>query len=60
MIGAVIGDIVGSRFEWNNHRSKKFDFYHKDCFATDDSIMTISIAKALLESKKDFSDLGTN
>ncbi len=26
MIGAIIGDIVGSRFEWDNHRSKDFDF----------------------------------
>ncbi len=60
MIGAIIGDIVGSRFEWHNHRNKKFDFYHRCCFATDDSIMTISIAKALLESKSDFSDLGSN
>lgn len=25
MIGAIIGDIVGSRFEWDNHRSKDFD-----------------------------------
>lgn len=26
MLGAIIGDIVGSRFEWNNNRSKEFDF----------------------------------
>ena len=26
MLGAIIGDIVGSRFEWNNNRSKDFDF----------------------------------
>lgn len=25
MIGAIIGDIAGSRFEWHNHRSKQFD-----------------------------------
>ena len=24
MLGAIIGDIVGSRFEWNNHRDKEF------------------------------------
>ena len=26
MLGAVIGDIVGSRFEWNNYRAKDFEF----------------------------------
>ena len=39
MIGAIIGDIVGSRFEWNNYRKKDFILFTEDCFATDDSIM---------------------
>ena len=26
MIGAIVGDIVGSRFEWHNHKSKGFTF----------------------------------
>ena len=26
MLGAIIGDIVGSRFEWNNIKTKEFDF----------------------------------
>lgn len=59
MLGAIIGDIVGSRFEWHNNRSKDFDFLTYKCFATDDSIMSIAIAKALLDSKKDRSNLGT-
>lgn len=58
MIGAIIGDIVGSRFEFNNHRSKEFELFTDECFVTDDSIMTIAVAKALMESKKDYSDLG--
>ena len=57
MIGAVIGDVVGSRFEFNNHRSKEFELFTKECEATDDSIMTIAIAKAVLESKKKQSNL---
>ena len=57
MIGAIIGDIVGSRFEWNNHRSKDFELFTPKCFATDDSIMTLAIGKALMESKADWSDL---
>ena len=58
MLGAIIGDIVGSRFEWNNNRSKDFDFLTYKCFATDDSIMSLAIAKAILDSKKDRSNLG--
>lgn len=60
MLGAIIGDIVGSRFEWNNHRSKDFKFFTYDCFATDDSIMTLAVAQAILISKKDYSDLSKN
>lgn len=52
MLGAIIGDIVGSRFEFNNYRKKDFEFFSKECFFTDDSIMSLAIAKALMESKK--------
>ena len=58
MIGAIIGDIVGSRFEWNNHRSKDFELFTPACTPTDDSIMTLAIAKALISSKSDHTDLG--
>lgn len=51
MIGAVIGDIVGSRFEWHNHKSKNFELFTPDCFFTDDSVMSLAIAQAILESK---------
>lgn len=60
MLGAIIGDIVGSRFEWNNIKSKEFDFLTDKCFPTDDSIMSLAVAKAILESKNDNSDLGAN
>lgn len=60
MLGAIIGDIVGSRFEWNNNRSKQFEFLTYKCSVTDDSIMSLAIAKALLESKADYSDLSEN
>ena len=52
MLGAIIGDIVGSRFEWNNIKTKDFEFFTDKCEPTDDSIMTLAIAKAILESKK--------
>lgn len=60
MIGAIIGDIVGSRFEWNNHRSKDFELFGEGCFATDDSIMTVAVAKAVTESGKDYDLLEKN
>ena len=57
MLGAIIGDIAGSRFEWANHKSKEFDLLTYKCSPTDDSIMTLALARAILESKPDYSDL---
>ena len=57
MIGAIIGDIAGSRFEWDNHRSKDFELFTPKCFATDDSIMSLAVAEALMRARPDFSDL---
>ena len=54
MIGAIIGDIVGSRFEFNNHRSKDFELFTDECFVTDDSIMTLAVAKAIMETCRTF------
>jgi len=48
MLGAIIGDIVGSRFEFNNHRSKEFELFAETCEVTDDSIMTLAVAKAIM------------
>ena len=49
MLGAIVGDVVGSRFEWHNHRSKDFDFLTYKCEPSDDTIMTLAIAKAILD-----------
>lgn len=48
MLGAIIGDIVGSRFEFDNHLSKDFELFHDECDFTDDTICTIAIADAVL------------
>lgn len=50
MVGAIIGDIAGSRFEWHNRLSKDFELFHKDCRFTDDTVMTIAVARAILEA----------
>ncbi len=57
MIGAIIGDVVGSRFEFHNYLSKEFVFLSPACEFTDDSVMTCAVAQALMDSKEDFSDL---
>lgn len=48
MLGAIIGDIVGSRFEFHNHRSTDFDLFSPQCDFTDDSICTVAVADALV------------
>ena len=57
MIGAIIGDIVGSRFEFNNYLNKDFTFLTPRCRFTDDSVMTCAVAQALMDSGEAFSDL---
>lgn len=49
MLGAIVGDIVGSRFEWDNHRSTEFELFTSENFFTDDSIMSLAIAQALMQ-----------
>jgi len=48
MLGAVIGDIVGSVYEWNNIKTKDFPLFRPDCFFTDDTVMTLAIAEGLM------------
>ena len=64
MIGAIVGDIVGSRFEWHNRKSKRFTFLKEQgksrhpCFFTDDSVMTLAVAAAILDWRGGAGDLG--
>ena len=48
MLGAIIGDIVGSVYEWNNLKSKEFPLFGPRCFFTDDTVMTLAIAEGLM------------
>lgn len=57
MLGAIIGDVVGSRFEWNNHRSKEFDLFTSECFPTDDSIMSLAVAKSIIDCNGNYKKL---
>lgn len=50
MLGAIVGDIVGSVYEFRNYRAKDFDpLFHPRAFYTDDTICTVAVAQALLE-----------
>ena len=51
MIGAIIGDIVGSRFEFGAAPQKGFELFTSDCSYTDDTICTIAIADAVLNER---------
>lgn len=57
MIGAIIGDIVGSRFEFDNYRGTDFEFFHSADFFTDDSVMSLAVAEAILKSMDTGEDL---
>jgi len=56
MYGAIIGDVVGSAREFNNIKSKDFELVLRRSKVTDDSVMTVAIAKALMRHIKE----GTN
>ena len=53
IIGAVIGDVIGSVFEWNNIKTTDFDLFNPKCDFTDDTVLTIAVADCIL-NKKDF------
>ena len=57
MLGALIGDVVGSRFEFKNFKSREFLFFAPDCHPTDDSLMTLAVAEALVLCRNDDSRL---
>ncbi|MGD9974136.1 MAG: hypothetical protein AB7S77_13835 [Desulfatirhabdiaceae bacterium] len=48
MIGAIAGDIIGSVYEWHLIKTKDFPLFSPRCFFTDDSVLTIALADAIL------------
>ena len=53
MYGAFIGDIVGSKYEFQNIKTKEFELFSCGCDFTDDSIMTVAVAKAIMMSREE-------
>jgi ADP-ribosylglycohydrolase len=51
MLGAIIGDIVGSVYEKSGMKNPGFPFFRSDCRFTDDTVLTLAIADALLHKR---------
>ena len=51
MIGAIFGDIVGSVYEFRNIKTKEFELFGKRCLFTDDTVMSVAVADALISIK---------
>jgi ADP-ribosylglycohydrolase len=48
MLGAIAGDIIGSVYEFNNIKSKDFPLFSQYCDFTDDTVLTVAVADAIL------------
>lgn len=48
MLGAIVGDIVGSVYEWDNVKTKDFPLFQEDSHFTDDTVMTCAVAEAVM------------
>ncbi len=55
MLGSIFGDIVGSRFEFDNILTKNFELITDENRFTDDSVMTIAVEQAILDCRGDYS-----
>lgn len=52
MYGAILGDIIGSPYEFDSEpQSKRFPLFSRYSVFTDDSVMTVAVAEALMDSK---------
>ena len=51
MLGALVVDIIGSTYEWYNTKRTDFELFEKGCRFTDDSVMTLAVAKWLVEDE---------
>jgi ADP-ribosylglycohydrolase len=51
MIGAIVGDVVGSVYEWDRIKTKNFPLLQKQCTFTDDSVLTVAVAEAILTGR---------
>ena len=49
MLGAIVGDIIGSRFEGIKPESLDFELFTEESYFSDDTVLTLAVAKWLME-----------
>ena len=63
ILGAIVGDVIGSVYEWNNVKSIDFPLFKPETTFTDDSVLTIATMKAILHKEnytKTYQEFGRN
>lgn len=60
MLGAIIGDIVGSPYEFNNIKTKTFPLFSDSSVFTDDTILTVATAECLMDYNQNYSSYYRN
>jgi len=50
MLGVIVGDIIGSIYEFDNHRSKQFPLFGNGCDYTDDTVLTVAVAECIMNN----------
>lgn len=56
ILGALVGDIIGSTYEWYNTKRTDFELFEEGSRFTDDSVMTLAVAKWLVEDENHSAD----
>ncbi len=51
MLGAIAGDIIGSVYEHHPIKTKDFPLFHENCRFTDDTVLTVAVAGAILSGR---------
>ena len=52
LFGAILGDMIGSPYEWHSTKRKDFKLFGKRAKFTDDTVMTVAVIDALMEAKR--------
>lgn len=63
ILGAIVGDVIGSVYEWNNVKSLDFPLFNPETTFTDDSVLTIATMMAILHKEnytKTYQEFGRN
>lgn len=51
MLGAIVGDVIGSIYEWDNIKTKDFELVNEGCYFTDDTVLTVALAESILSGE---------